>query len=56
MSAKQLIQMASQAGYAVGRNSPGSYRYGRVENGQQVEREFVGGWAAFCKFMAGLCK
>ena len=56
MSAAQLIEITSKAGYSVGRNKPGTYRYGTTVNGQHVEREFVGGWAAFCKFMKALCK
>jgi hypothetical protein len=48
--------MATQAGYSVGRNHSNSYRYGTTQNSQHVEREFVGKWADFCKFMRGLCK
>lgn len=56
MTARQLIDMASKNGYSVGRNHPNSYRYGTTENGQHVERQFVGKWNEFCKFMARLCK
>jgi hypothetical protein len=56
MSAKELIEMANKAGYAVGRNRAGEYRYATNEGGQHVERQFVGKWADFCKFMEGLCK
>jgi hypothetical protein len=56
MSAKDLIKMATEAGYSVGRNHSNSYRYGTTESGKHVEREFSGKWNDFCKFMKGLCK
>jgi hypothetical protein len=56
MSAKDLIEMANKSGYSVGRNHSNSYRYGATENGKHVEREFVGKWTEFCKFMKSLCK
>jgi hypothetical protein len=56
MSAKDLIKMATVAGYSVGRNHSNSYRFGSTENGKHVEREFSGKWNDFCKFMKGLCK
>lgn len=55
MSAKDLIKMATSKGYSVGRNHSNSYRYGATENGKHVEREFVGKWSDFCKFMKGIC-
>jgi hypothetical protein len=56
MNAKDLIKMATEAGYSVGRNHSNSYRYGRTENGSHVEREFSGKWSEFCRFMKGVCK
>lgn len=52
MSSKDLIEMATKSGYSVGRNTSGKYRYGKGG----VEREFVGKWSEFCRFMKALCK
>jgi len=54
MNAQQLIEIASVKGYAIGRNRPGEYRYGWVENGSQIEKSFVGKWNEFVKFVKTL--